>query len=65
MSSPIKKLDEIFSRFNTSLSELYGDLLELSPSENYRRLIIYAFNETLNDTSSFYKIISSLLFKAE
>jgi hypothetical protein len=58
-----RKLDEIFSKFNTALAELYGDLIELSTSENYRKLIIFAFNETLNDTSHFYKLISSLLFR--
>ena len=53
-----RKLDEIFSKFNTALAELYGDLIELSASENYRKLIIFAFNETLNDTSRFHKLIS-------
>lgn len=65
MNNSLRKLDKIFSQFNTDLAKLYGDLIELSPSENYRKLIIYAFNETLNDTSRFYKILSSFLFKKE
>lgn len=63
MNKSLKQLDDIFSDFNTALAKLYGDLLELQDSDNYRKLIIYSFNETLNDTSNFYKIISSVLFK--
>jgi hypothetical protein len=62
MSNPYRRLETIFNKFNTALVEFFGDLLDLAKTDSQHKLIINAFNDTLNDTSNFYRILSKILF---
>jgi hypothetical protein len=58
-----RKLEEIFSKFNESIIEMYTGLMELYP-ERKRGDLLEALRLTLQNSGEVYRYVSQKLFEA-